>query len=152
MDIEVDTKISKDYKNVKITITAPELNEEVKHILNNITTISDNKDVIVAAKDNEIFLIKVADIFYFFSDDKYNYAKTEEGIFKVKDRLYELEEKYSKNKFIRISSAYIINLNKTKSFDVSQIGSIVAKMEDGKNILVSKRRIRDVKEFLNGRK
>ena len=152
MNIEVATNISKEYENIKITLQAPELNEEVQNILNNLMTICEDKNIIVGSKDNEIFLLKTKEIIYFFSDEKYNYAKTKEGVFKVKDRLYELEEKYSKNKFIRISSAYIINLNKTKSFDVSQIGSIVAKMEDGKNILVSKRRIRDVKEFLNGRK
>lgn len=152
MDIEVDTNISKEHKNIKISITAPELNEEVQNILNNLTTICDNKNVIVATKNNEIFLLKTNNILYFFSDDKYNYAKTEEGIFKIKEKLYEIEERYSRIKFIRISSAYIININKVKSFDVSQIGSIVAKMEDGNNILVSKRRIKEVKEFLNGRK
>lgn len=152
MDIEVDTNISKEHKNIKISIIAPELNEEVQNILNNLTTICDKKNVIVATKNNEIFLLKINDILYFFSDDKYNYAKTEEGIFKIKEKLYEIEERYSKIKFIRISSAYIININKVKSFDVSQIGSIVAKMEDGNNILVSKRRIKEVKEFLNGRK
>ena len=152
MDIEVDTNISKEHKNIKISITAPELNEEVQNILNNLTTICDNKNVIVATKNNEIFLLKTNDILYFFSDDKYNYAKTEEGIFKIKEKLYEIEEKYSRVKFIRISSAYIININTVKSFDVSQIGSIVAKMEDGNNILVSKRRIKEVKQFLNGRK
>lgn len=152
MNIEVATNISKEYENIKITLQAPELNEEVQNILNNLTTICEDKNIIVGNRDNEIFLLKIKDILYFFSEEKYNYAKTQEGIFKVKDRMYEIEEKYSKNKFIRISSSYIINLNKTKSFDVSQIGSIVAKMEDGKNILISKRRIRDVKEFLNGRK
>lgn len=152
MNIEVATNISKEYKNIKITLQAPELNKEVQNILNNLTTICEDKSIIVGNKDNEIFLLKMNDVIYFFSDEKYNYAKTKEGIFKVKDRLYELEEKYSKNKFIRISSAYIININKTKSFDVGQIGSIVAKMEDGKNILVSKRRIKEVKEFLSGRR
>lgn len=152
MNIEVATNISKEYKNIKITLQAPELNKEVQNILNNLTTICEDKSIIVGNKDNEIFLLKMNDVIYFFSDEKYNYAKTKEGIFKVKDRLYELEEKYSKNKFIRISSAYIININKTKSFDVGTIGSIVAKMEDGKNILVSKRRIKEVKEFLSGRR
>lgn len=152
MNIEVATNISKEYENIKITLQAPELNEEVQNILNNLTTICEDKNIIVGSKNNEIFLLKIKDILYFFSDEKYNYAKTKEGVFKVKDKMYELEEKYTRNRFIRISSAYIININKTKSFDVSKIGSIVAKMEDGKNILVSKRRIREVKEFLNGRK
>lgn len=152
MNIEVATNISKEYENIKITLQAPELNEEVQNILNNLTTICEDKNIIVGSKDNEIFLLKIKDIIYFFSDEKYNYAKTKEGVFKVKDKMYELEEKYTRNRFIRISSAFIININKTKSFDVSKIGSIVAKMEDGKNILVSKRRIREVREFLNGRK
>ena len=70
----------------------------------------------------------------------------------IKEKLYELEEQLSKNKFIRISNSCIINVEKTKSFDTSIIGSLVAKMEDETKQEVSKRRIKDVMKFLNERK
>ena len=69
MNIEVATNISKEYKNIKITLQAPELNEEVQNILNNLTTICEDRNIIVGSKDNEIYLLKIKDIIYFFSDD-----------------------------------------------------------------------------------
>jgi len=152
MDFEVDTNISKEYKSIKVLITAPELNEQVQSILNNLSTVCENRNNIVATKNNELFLLKTNDILYFYSDEKYIYAKTRDESYRVKQKMYELEEILPNNKYVRISSAYIINIDKTISFDIGQIGSLYAKMEDGKKLEVSKRRIKEVKNFLNERK
>jgi len=152
MDFEVDTNISKEYKSIKVLITAPELNEQVQGILNNLSTVCENRNNIVATKNNELFLLKTNDILYFYSDEKYIYAKTRDESYRVKQKMYELEEILPNNKYVRISSAYIINIDKTISFDIGQIGSLYAKMEDGKKLEVSKRRIKEVKNFLNERK
>ena len=152
MDFEVGTNISKEYKSIKILITAPELNEQVQSILNNLSTVCENRNNIVATKNNELFLLKTNDILYFYSDEKYIYAKTKDESYKVKQKMYELEEILPNNKYVRISSAYIINIDKTISFDMGQIGSLYAKMEDGKKLEVSKRKIKEVKKFLNERK
>jgi len=152
MDFEVDTNISKEYKSIKVLITAPELNEQVQSILNNLSTVCENRNKIVAKKNNELFLLKTNDILYFYSDEKYIYAKTRDESYRVKQKMYELEEILPNNKYVRISSAYIINIDKTISFDIGQIGSLYAKMEDGKKLEVSKRRIKEVKNFLNERK
>lgn len=152
MDFEVDTNISKEYKSIKVLITAPELNEQVQSILNNLSTVCENRNNIVATKNNELFLLKTNDILYFYSDEKYIYAKTRNESYRVKQKMYELEEILPNNKYVRISSAYIINIDKTISFDMGQIGSLYAKMEDGKKLEVSKRKIKEVKRFLNERK
>lgn len=152
MDFKVDTNISKEYKSIKVLITAPELNEQVQSILNNLSTVCENRNNIVATKNNELFLLKTNDILYFYSDEKYIYAKTRDEGYRVKQKMYELEEILPNNKYIRISSAYIINIDKTISFDMGQIGSLYAKMEDGKKLEVSKRKIKEVKNFLNERK
>lgn len=152
MDFKVDTNISKEYKSIKVLITAPELNEQVQSILNNLSTVCENRNNIVATKNNELFLLKTNDILYFYSDEKYIYAKTRDEGYRVKQKMYELEEILPNNKYVRISSAYIINIDKTISFDMGQIGSLYAKMEDGKKLEVSKRKIKEVKNFLNERK
>ena len=152
MDFEVDTNISKEYESIKVLITAPELNEQVQSILNNLSTVCENRNNIVATKNNELFLLKTNDILYFYSDEKYIYAKTRNESYRVKQKMYELEEILPNNKYVRISSAYIINIDKTISFDMGQIGSLYAKMEDGKKLEVSKRKIKEVKRFLNERK
>lgn len=56
MNFEVDTNISKEYKSIKVLITAPELNEQVQSILNNLSTVCENRNNIVATKNNELFV------------------------------------------------------------------------------------------------
>ena len=120
--------------------------------MNNISQITKKKEEIVATKNNEIFLLKSKNVYYFYSDEKNNFAKTNDGIYKIKEKLYELEENLDEKKFIRISNSCIINIDKTKCFDVSQIGSLFAKMEDNTKQEVSKRKIKNVMNFLNERK
>lgn len=152
MNIKVNTNISKEFDGITINVNAPEFTGELQKILNNLLTISSEKEEIVATKNNEIFLLKSKDVFYFYSDEKFNYAKTKDNTYRVKEKLYELEEQLPKNKFIRISNSCIINVEKTKSFDASIIGSLVAKMEDDTKQEVSKRRIKNVMKLLNERK
>ena len=154
MDIKVNTNISKEFNDItiKIEVNAPELTDDIQKILNNLSRITKWKEEIIATKDNEIFLIKLSEIFYIYSDEKNNFIKTSNGTYKIKDRLYELEDNLDENKFIRISNSCIINIDKTKCFDVSQIGSLFAKMEDDTKQEVSKRRIKNVMKFLNERK
>ena len=154
MDIKVNTNISKEFNDaiIKVEVTAPEITEDIQKFLNNISQIAKKKEEIVATKNNEIFLLKSKNVFYFYSDEKNNFAKTNDGIYKIKERLYELEENLDKKKFIRISNSCIINIDQTKCFDVSQIGSLFAKMEDDTKQEVSKRKIKDVMNSLNERK
>ena len=152
MNIKVNTNISKEFDEITINVNSPELTEDLQKILNNLMTISSEKEELVATKNNEIFLLKSKDIFYFYSDEKFNYAKTKDNTYRIKEKLYELEEQLPKNKFIRISNSCIINVEKTKSFDASIIGSLVAKMEDNTTQEVSKRKIKNVMKFLNERK
>ena len=154
MDIKVNTNISKEFNDtiIKIEVTAPEVTEDIQKFLNNISQITKKKEEIVATKNNEIFLLKSKNVFYFYSDEKNNFAKTNDGIYKIKEKLYELEENLDEKKFIRISNSCIINIDKTKCFDVSQIGSLFAKMEDDTKQEVTKRKIKNVMNFLNERK
>lgn len=152
MDIKVDTNISKEFNEINININAPELTDDLQKIINNLVKISSQKDEIVATKNNEIFLIKTKDVFYFYSDEKSNYCKTKTDTYRVKEKLYELENELSKNKFIRISNSCIVNIDQVVCFDVSKIGSLVVKMQDNTRQEVSKRRIKNVMKFLNERK
>lgn len=144
LNINVATNISKEYKNIEVIINAPEITEEVKIIANNIMEISSSTKQIIGAKDNKIYLLKIDEIIYFYSEEKNNYCKTENGIFKVKEKLYELEEKLSKGDYVRISNSCIINLKYVDSFDTSIIGTIEVIFKDGSKEYVARRKVKDV--------
>ncbi len=152
MNIKISTNISNEFEDITINIQAPKMTEELQKIITNLSSISSIKEEVVATKNNEIFLLNTKEILYFYSDEKYNYAKTQNETYRIKEKLYELEENLPKNRFIRISNAYIINIEKTVSFDASLVGSLVAKMQDGTKQEVSKRRIKNVMKFLKERR
>lgn len=68
-----------------------------------------NERKVIVSQDNELLQINLQDIILFYSDKKYNYCKTKTGEYKIKNKLYELEN-YS-NDFIRISKSCIVNIN-----------------------------------------
>ena len=144
MDINVATNISKEFEKIEVKIQAPEMTDEVKTLVNTIMNISNSTSQIVGMKDNKIYLIKSDEIILFYSEGKNNYCRTQNGIFKIKEKLYELEEKLSKEYFVRISNSCIINLKYVDSFDTSIIGTIEVIFKDETKEYVSRRRIKEV--------
>lgn len=137
--------IPKEIVNVKIEYNSE--NQEMKKFINYVEKY---KKSVFVQKDYTMVEVFYNDIIYFFSDDKTNYCKTIDDTYKLKLRLYEIE-KLSID-FMRISKKCIINIQHIKNFDVSKTGKIVINLDDGSCQFVSKRKIRDVLEFLDERK
>lgn len=152
MDIKVRTNISKEFNDIEVDINAPEKNEEVQRIENYLLNEkSKNIKTIIGMQDNKIFIINIDEILLFFSEGKTNYCKTLKETYRVKEKLYFLEEALEKNKFIRISNSTIVNVKNIKCFDVSLVGKMVIKLKDGSEEVVSRRRIPEIMKFLRER-
>lgn len=153
MKVKISTNISDeiDKDEIEIDIKAYENSIVLNRIIENIQSISENIDTIVGSRDNNIFIINIKDVMCFYSKEQNNYCKTQNGEFKIKKRLYELEEKLDKNNFIRISNSCIVNIKCVESFDLSIIGNIMVKFLDGTSENVSKRKISNVMRFLKER-
>lgn len=152
MDIKVRTNISNEYQDIEVCINAPAINQEVQMLENELLSIT-SKSIkqIVAMQDNDIFIINVSDIILFFSEEKNNFCKTKDGIYRIKEKLYYLEEMLSPKDFIRISNSAIININHVKCFNTSIIGKIIVKFKDGSEESVSKRKTSEIMKFLKDR-
>lgn len=152
MEIKINTNISNEFKETSITINAPELNENLQNIIKYISNINEVPSQIIANKNNEIYFLDLKNIICFFSKDKYVYARSETDTYRVKYKLYEIEELFCKNDFIRISNSCIININQIECFDTSIIGSVIVKMKDKTKENVSKRNISRIMKMLKERR
>ncbi len=153
MNIKVRTNISSEYDDIEIVINAPEKTNQVIDIENDLLRISSNTiEKIIGMQGNDIFILDVSDIIKFYSEEKNNFCKTQNGTFKIKEKLYYLEENLPQKNFIRISNSVIVNINKVKCFNTSIIGSILIKFEDDTEEYVAKRRVSDVMKFLKNRR
>lgn len=122
MDIKVRTNISSEFQNIEVCINAPERNEEVQRLENEILAKQgENIKNLIGMQDNDIFIIDIADVIEFFSEEKNNFCKTKDGVYKIKEKLYYLEEMLPQKDFIRISNSVIININHVKCFNTSII-------------------------------
>lgn len=102
-------------------------------------------------KNNQIYFFDLAEVICFFSRDKYNYVRVKQGTFRIKQKLYELEEKLKTKDFIRISNSCILSINQVKCFDTSVLGSILVKLKDGSEETVAKRRVSQMMKWLKER-
>ncbi|MBP3501878.1 MAG: LytTR family transcriptional regulator [Clostridia bacterium] len=153
MKINVQTNISENHgDDIEVIINASEYTKEIGNLIDLINTITNCEiDTILGKNGNEISIINVDDIMYVYSEEQNNYCKTSKGIFKIKDKLYELEEKLPKKNFIRISNSAIINIQYVECFDVGIVGSILVKFVDNSTQYVSRRRVSQVMKFLKER-
>ncbi|MBR3614910.1 MAG: LytTR family transcriptional regulator [Clostridia bacterium] len=151
MDIKINTNISEEFSDITININVPKITEEVENIIKQISNINNIPNQLIGHINNEIYFIDLKDIICFFSKDKNVFARTSDNIYKVKYKLYELNEIFEPKDFIRISNSCIININKIECFDTSIIGTITVKMKDGTKENVSKRNVSQIMKMLKKR-
>ena len=135
------------YMNIKANRSTEVLDKLIK----NIQDLSKSTDTIVAEIDNNIYILDIDDIVKFYSENQYTYCVYHDKIYKVKKKLYELEELLRKENFIRISKSCIINIRQVECFDMKNIGSIIVKFKNKDVEYVSKRKISEVIKFLKER-
>ena len=150
MKIKVRTEISNEYENIQVIIHANKINTQVQSIIDVVQNLDTYLNKVIATNDNDIFIINIEEVICFYSEEKSNYCRTSKGVFKVKQPLYELEEKLSPNNFVRISNSCIININQVECFNTGIVGTIMVKFKDGKVDYVSRRRISQVMKVLKG--
>lgn len=152
MNINVRTNISNEYKDVEVCINAPERNELVEKLEKELSYVNNETlSQVVGIHNNDLYIIKTSNIIEFFSEEKNNYCRTKDGTFRIKEKMYYLEEALPSKEFIRISNSAIININHVKCFNTSIIGRIQVKFKDGTTEDVSKRRTPEIMSFLKGR-
>ena len=143
MKIKVIKNISNKYENINVLVNSPKDTEQVQNLVNSIIILANGKKQIIGIRDNKNYILELAKIIRFYSEVKNTYCRTIEGIFRIKERLYEIEEVLGKD-FIRISNSCIINMNYVKAFDSNYVGTIEIIMQDKTKEYVPRRRVKEI--------
>lgn len=147
MNIEVI--LDEIYKEVNVKIFSASYSKEVETIKEAIENLQKNpSEKIVAFKKDEIKILDYKEIARFYSENNKLYLDSKRERYLTKLRIYELEERLPRNKFIKISRSEIVNLDYVEKLDLSFTGTIALKMKDGKITYVSRRNIKKFKEIL----
>ena len=149
MNINISKSINKLLKKdeVNINIEVSENCEEIENIIKHINEFDKRK--IVVYDGYNIVQINIEEIMYFYSDGNYNFCKTKNKEYRVKNKLYEIDK--MSNNFLRISKGCIININQVKSFDVGENRNIIVRFYDDSEQFVARRKIKEVMNYLDER-
>lgn len=123
----------------KVTPEISRLKELMENDFVPIKLCGHDKDFMVKLLPEQIMRI--------YSANKKVYAQTQEGIFEIRQRLYEIEElipRLGSDKFIRISNSEIVNLDFVKKFDMSLSGTIGLNFKNGERTFVSRRLVKKI--------
>lgn len=93
-------------------------------------------------------ILKPADIHYFHTTCEAVSAVTATGEFRLKEKLYELEELLPPSQFIRLSKSVIANLDELSRFEASFNGTLCVYFKSGAKEYVSRNYVNAIKESL----
>lgn len=147
--MNVQIIVDEKYNETVIKIFTNKYSEEIENIKENLLNIEKNlTDKITSFRDDEVKLIDYEDISRFYAEDNKVFLDSQNIKYQTKLRIYELEERLPKNKFIKISKSEIVNLDYVERLDLSFTGTICLEMKDGKTCYVSRRNLKKFKNAL----
>ncbi len=144
--MEIEIQIDKSRKEPKLIILTDKMSPQVSQLLQHLS--EEQPEVLAGFQDGRVVALEQEEIFRIYASAGKVYAATQQGEFLLRLRLYELEERLSRSRFVRISNSEIINLKKVKNFDLSFAGTICVTLKDSTVTYVSRRYVAGIKERL----
>lgn len=144
--MKVELEINKKYIEPEIHICNNKEDDTTRRLRQTVLEAVDG-NVIAYDGDNSIF-VSYSDIVRIFSSNKSVYVSTDAGEYRIKERLYEMEEKLDGTKYVRISNSEIINIRKLLKLDASLTGTIKMYLKNGQETYVSRRYVSKIKRAL----
>lgn len=146
MKVDIEVKISPEYKLPKVIILTDKVTEEVNAIVSKLS--EEAPKIIAGFRDDILRIIEPEEIKRIYSSGGKVYAETNDGEYTLRQRLYEMEERLDNSRFVRISNSEIINLQKVRSFDLNLVGTICVSFTDSGTTYVSRRYVTKIKKIL----
>ena len=147
--MKIQLKIDASFEEIEVTIQAPTYSDEVTQLMERLQTKP--RHVIEAYKDEQLFFIKLEDIYCVYAEDNRLYIQTDDAEYCVKYKMYELEKQYDFF-FFRIHKSMLIQFNAIASIQVKSFGETVVILENGMEYPISRKYLKELKDTLIGRR
>lgn len=144
--MRVILNIDRRHEETTVTIECSEMTESIQEIVDFLN--EQNIEFIVGRSGEQQYILKPNDIHFFKSEGDSVMAVTSNGEFKVKEKLYELEQLLPANRFIRLSKSVIANLYELSHFEASFNGTLCVYFKSGVKEYVSRHYVSNIKEVL----
>ena len=145
--MKVEIRIDPGCAEPKIVIHTDRMTDEIQSLVRQLS--SPEPDVIPAQSGNGVALLDPEKIIRVYTERQKVCAQTAEGVYPLKFRLYEMEEKLRGHSFVRISSSELVNTKMITGMDFSLTGTIRVTLRGGITTYVSRRHVAGIKKLFD---
>lgn len=121
-EVKFEVSIDPSCKEPRIIIKTDKMSDEITVIMERLSET--HTDSLAVFSEREVGIVECKEIIRIYAEKQKVFVQTLQGIYTVRARLYELEEKLDSQLFVRISNSEIVNKKKIKSMDISMTGTI----------------------------
>lgn len=146
MPMKVEIQLDESAAEKRVIILTDKMDAEVQELIKRLSV--QGPQVLAGFREDRVRLLDQTEIFRIFASSGKVFAVTGEGTYTLRLRLYELEERLDRARFVRISNSEIVNLRKVKGFDMSYTGTIRVSLTNGDTTFVSRRYVGRIKGVL----
>ncbi len=143
MKITIEDRM--DGQEDEIIIRCKQMDE---HLLKLVYAIKAGSEKLTATRGNDIVQVAPKDVFYFEAVDNKVFLYLEKEVYETKLKLYELEERFVRSDFLRVSKSVIMNLSKVKTLSPAFNGRFEATMKNGEKVIISRQYVPALKDKL----
>lgn len=145
--MKIELKLDKTIDETKVVIYAKESNDDLRDLISKLQLLEKNTKLIGYMED-KIYILDKDDIETFYAENNNVYARVKNQSYKIKQKLYELEEQLKGTSFIRISHSEIANFNKVENLEIQGSRLIILKFQSKQITYVSRRYVSKIKQYL----
>ncbi|MCM1335492.1 MAG: LytTR family transcriptional regulator DNA-binding domain-containing protein [Bacteroides sp.] len=140
------SQIKKDEKE-RLEIYCHEIDSEVTEI---VRFVKSRQGQLTGVIEGAQYEIPVSDVFYIEGVDNKVFIYCEKQVYETRQKLYELEEALAEKYFLRVSKSALVNLIKIESIKASLNGRFTAVLQNGEQVIVSRKYVPELKKALKG--
>ena len=144
--MKIEIQVDESRKEPLVVVYADKVSEEIHALVRRLS--QDAPQVLVGFRDDEATILQEETMLRVYAEGGKVLAETMDGLFTLRLRLYELEERLDRTRFVRISNSEIVNLRKVKGFDLSFAGTICVRLQNNAETYVSRRYVAKIKQVL----
>ena len=143
MKITIDER--KTAQDIEVTIVCARVDRRVLDMVARLRML-DRK--VTGAADGRTRVLSAEDVLFIESVDKRTFIYTADTVLETGLRLYEMEERLADCDFLRIAKSCIVNFRAITALKPDVNGRIIATLENGERVVISRQYAPDVKSKL----
>lgn len=143
--MKIEIFVDEEATDLQISVTCKQLSPDVEKIL---ATLRMMNHQLIAKKNDEIYLLDIADVIYIESVDRTCFIYTADEIYESDFRLYELEQQLEEYGFVHVRKSFLIHLQKIHSLKADINRKIRITMSNGEQIMASRQYADELKKRL----